>query len=173
MKKFVLFSFVFFVFAGVNAQSTQASVNARTTQDSASAKMNAQTTTDANAKDISSVLWFNESDHDFGKIPYGKPAEFDLQLKNLTTDSLTIENVVAGCGCTTPKWKPGPYAPGETFKMTIGFNGYTEGAFHKIVTVYLKDGLTKVINFHGETFKTPDSGAPANGAVQKLKSGGK
>lgn len=165
MKKIVFLSFTLLAFANIYAQ---------TATDSALENSSALTTqNNTSEKDLSSILWFNETDHDFGKIPYGKPAEFDLQLKNLTNDSLKIENVVASCGCTTPKWKPGPYAPGEAFKITIGFNGYTEGAFHKLVTVYLKDGLTKIINFHGETFKTPDSGAPVNGAVEKLKSGGK
>ena len=29
--------------------------------------------------DISKVIQFKETDHDFGKIPYGKPAEFKLE----------------------------------------------------------------------------------------------
>jgi hypothetical protein len=122
--------------------------------------------------DISKVLWFQETDHDFGKIPYGKPVEFDLAMKNLSNDSIRLKNVQAGCGCTTPKWKPGPYAAGETFKITIGFNGYTEGIFNKIVTIYLDNGMTQVIKFHGETFKAPDNPAPANTQVQQLKTPG-
>ncbi len=78
----------------------------------------------------------------------------------------------AGCGCTTPKWLPGPYAAGKDFDITIGFNGYTEGQFTKVVTLYFKGGLSQVIKFHGETFKTPDNPAPANDAVNKLKPGG-
>ncbi len=29
------------------------------------------------AADISKVIQFKELDHDFGKIPYGKPAEYN------------------------------------------------------------------------------------------------
>jgi hypothetical protein len=123
-------------------------------------------------QDISKVIWFSETDHDLGKIPYGKPVEFDVKLKNISSDSVKLKNVQAGCGCTTPKWQPGPYAAGTTFKITIGFNGYTEGVFNKIVTVYLDNGMSQVIRFHGETFKTPDNAAPANAPVQQLKSGG-
>ncbi len=149
MKKFVLFSFAFLMFAATHAQTSATNVA---------------------ASENGAVLQFSETDHDFGKIPYGKPAEFDLLIKNVSTDSVKIDNVVAGCGCTTPKWEAGPYGPGEDFKITVGFNGYTEGSFRKVITVYYKDGMTQVINFHGETFKAPDNAAPVNGAVDKLKS---
>ena len=123
--------------------------------------------------DVSKVVQFKELDHDFGKIPYGKSAEFTLDMKNVSKDSVTIQDVKVGCGCTTPKWQPGPYPAGKNFNIIIGFNGYTEGSFNKVVTLYFKGGLSQLIKFHGETFKTPDTPAPNNGAVQKLKSGGK
>ncbi|HEY6976508.1 MAG TPA: DUF1573 domain-containing protein [Chitinophagaceae bacterium] len=121
--------------------------------------------------DITKVVEFKELDHDFGKIPFGKPAEFELDVKNISKDSVKIENVQVGCGCTTPKWKPGPYAPGETFKIGIGFNGATEGEFHKVVTVFLNGGLSQVIKFHGQTYKTPDNAAPGNSTIEKMKPG--
>lgn len=135
------------------------------------ASMHVQAQTDTTA-DISKVIQFKELDHDFGKIPYGKPAEYNLDMKNISSDSVTIEDVKVGCGCTTPKWQPGPYAPGQDFNITIGFNGYTEGQFNKVVTVYFKGGLSQLIKFHGETYKTPDNPAPNNSGVQQLKSSG-
>jgi hypothetical protein len=75
---------------------------------------------------VAKVIQFKETDHDFGKIPYGKPAEFNLEMKNISPDSVTIEDVKVGCGCTTPKWQAGPYAAGQDFNITIGFNGYTK-----------------------------------------------
>ena len=135
------------------------------------ASMHVQAQTDTTA-DISKVVQFKELDHDFGKIPYGKPAEYTLDMKNISGDSVAIEDVKVGCGCTTPKWQPGPYAPGQDFNITIGFNGYTEGQFNKVVTVYFKGGLSQLIKFHGETYKTPDNPAPNNSGVQQLKSSG-
>jgi hypothetical protein len=135
------------------------------------ASMHVQAQTDTTA-DISKVIQFKELDHDFGKIPYGKPAEYNLDMKNISSDSVTIEDVKVGCGCTTPKWQPGPYAPGQDFNITIGFNGYTEGQFNKVVTIYFKGGLSQLIKFHGETYKTPDNPAPNNSGVQQLKSSG-
>lgn len=131
------------------------------------------TNTDLAKPDISKIVKFSEVDHDFGKIPYGKPAEFDIVITNISSDSVTLENVQAGCGCTTPKWQAGPFAPGETFKITVGFNGYTEGDFAKTVTVYVKGGYMQVLKFHGTSYKTPDNPAPANGAVDLLKGGGR
>ena len=149
MKKFALFFTLFIAVASLHVQ--------------------AQTDTTA---DISNVIQFKELDHDFGKIPYGKPAEFTLDMKNISHDSVTIEDVKVGCGCTTPKWQPGPYAAGQDFNIIIGFNGYTEGQFNKVVTIYFKGGLSQLIKFHGETYKTPDNPAPNNNGVQQLKSGG-
>jgi len=125
-----------------------------------------------NNNDITKVVQFKETDHDFGKIPYGKPAEFTLDMKNVSSDSVTIEDVKVGCGCTTPKWQPGPYAAGQDFNIQIGFNGYTEGQFNKVVTIYFKGGLSQLIKFHGETYKAPENPAPGNQAVNQLKSGG-
>jgi hypothetical protein len=121
--------------------------------------------------DITKAIEFKELDHDFGKIPFGKPAGFELEMKNISKDSIKIENVQVGCGCTTPKWSPGPYASGETFKIGIGFNGATDGEFHKVVTVFFTGGLSQVIKFHGQTYKTPDNAAPANPTIEKIKPG--
>ena len=123
--------------------------------------------------DITKVLDIKEAVHDFGKIPWGKPAEFDVVVKNISPDSVRIENVKAGCGCTTPKWQPGPYAPGETFKVTVGFNGYTEGHFEKYVDIIFTNGLSKQVKFFGEGYKVAENPAPANGAIQKMKTGSK
>jgi hypothetical protein len=121
--------------------------------------------------DITKVVEFKELDHDFGKIPFGKPAEFELEIKNISKDSIKIENVQVGCGCTTPKWSPGPYPAGETFKIGIGFNGGTDGEFHKVVTVFFNGGYSQVIKFHGQTYKAPDNAAPGNATIEKMKPG--
>jgi hypothetical protein len=145
----------------VNAQTAVATTNT------------ASTPTEAKA-DISKVLEFKEDNHDFGKIPYGKPVEFDVLIKNVSKDSVKIENVKVGCGCTTPKYEQGKaYAPGEDFKVTLGFSGYADGPFEKYVDIFFNNGLSKQIKFHGTGYKVPETPAPSNGAVQKLKNAGK
>lgn len=116
--------------------------------------------TTSQAPDITKVLSFKEADHDLGKIPYGKPVEFDVLITNISKDSVKIDNVQPQCGCTTPKWQAGPYAAGQTFKITLGFNGYTEGHFEKYVTVFFSGGLTKQFKFHGDTFKETVQSTP-------------
>ena len=124
--------------------------------------------------DISKVLEITEASHDFGKIPYGKPVEFDVAIKNISGDSVKIENVKVQCGCTTPKYQAGKtFGPGETVKVTLGFNGFTEGRFEKTADIFFNNGLSKQIRFFGEGFKVPETPAPANGAAQKMKSGSK
>jgi hypothetical protein len=150
MKKLFLLVPAFLVALALNAQNQNQT----------------QTTT---PPDISKVIEFKELDHDFGKIPYGKPAEFELEMKNISSDSVKIENVQVGCGCTTPKWSAGPYAPGESFKVGIGFNGATDGEFHKVVTIFFSGGVQQLIKFHGQTYKTPDNAAPSNATIEKLK----
>lgn len=154
MKKLLLLSTVLLSFTITKAQTASPAGNMSQT-------------------DINKVIEFKDIDHDFGKIPYGKPAEYELVMKNISDDTVRLQNVQAGCGCTTPKWEAGPYKPGETFKITIGFNGYgisSDGSFNKIVTIYLTNGLSQVVKFHGMTYKTPDNPAPGNSALQKLKS---
>jgi len=158
MKKITLFLSSLFIAALVNAQTptpTQ-SVAAGTEQKA----------------DISKVVEFKEENHDFGKIPYGKPVEYDVVIKNISADSVKIENVTVGCGCTTPKYEQGKaYAPGETFKLTLGFSGYGDGFFEKTATIIFNNGLSKMVKFHGTGYKVPETPAPANTGVQKLKAG--
>jgi hypothetical protein len=160
MKKITLFLSSLFVAAIVNAQApVTGTANTISTEQKA---------------DITKVVTFSEENHDFGKIPYGKPVEFDITIKNVSADSVKIDNVKVGCGCTTPKYEAGKsYAPGETFKVTLGFSGYADGAFEKYVDIFFNNGLSKQIKFHGTGYKVPETPAPANGAVQKLKNSGK
>jgi len=158
MKKITLFLSSLFVAALVNAQTPTTS--------------NAVVAGTEQKADISKVLEFKEENHDFGKIPFGKPVEFDLAIKNISKDSVRIENIKVGCGCTTPKYEQGKaYAPGETFKVTLGFSGSAEGHFEKFVDIFFNNGLTKQIKFHGTGYKVAETPAPANTGVQKLKAG--
>lgn len=156
MKKFTFLAASLFLFAAANAQ---APVNATTEKQQ------------QEVKDINKTLTFKNDTYSFGKIPQGKPVEFTLEVKNISHDSVRIENVQVQCGCTTPKWTAGPYAPGETFKITLGFNAAALGAFNKAVTVFFSGGLTKSVTFSGETYAAPENAAPQNNGIGKLKPG--
>ena len=123
--------------------------------------------------DVEKVFEFKEASHNFGKVVVGKPVEFDVSIKNTGTEAVKIENVKVGCGCTTPKYDATKaIAPGETVKVTLGFNNMAEGPFEKYADIFFSNGTTKQVKFFGEATKAPETPAPANSAVEKMKKGG-
>ena len=128
-----------------------------------------QAQADAKTPQTADALWMKEGTHDFGKIAQGKPVTTEFEMKNSGKDSLKLENVQAGCGCTTPVWTPGTYAPGQNFKITVGYNAAAEGAFNKPVTITYNGGTQKVIYITGTVYSTPSTPAPENKGVSKVQ----
>ncbi len=123
--------------------------------------------------DNSKAFEFKNDAFDFGKIAAGKPAKYDLFIKNISKETAELTLVQPGCGCTTPEYKQGEkFAPGETVKVTLGYNGGAPGngsPFSKSVTVTLKGYSPKVVSFRGETYAVPTESAPANKTMEGLK----
>jgi len=137
------------------------SVKAQTTESSASVQNNML---------AGDVLDLKETLFDFGKIPQGKPVTHDFDVVDNGTDSLTISNVQASCGCTTPSWdRDKIFAPGEKTKITVGYNAANEGPFVKLITVSYNGGKTKQLTIKGEVWKTPVTSAPENKELESLK----
>ena len=105
-------------------------------------------------------LSFKETTHDFGKIPQGKPVTTIFEATNTTKAPITLTNVVASCGCTTPAWKPGPYKPGEKFPITVGYNAANPGSFNKTVTIMYGNNETQMIYIKGTVEANVDNGKP-------------
>ncbi len=128
-----------------------------------------QTTTPvAPAKDVNAQIAFKNDTYSFGKIIFGKPVEYVVEMKNIGKDSLSILNAQPGCGCTTPSFVPNEkFGPGQTVKMTIRFNGSVIGAFTRYTDVYFTGGLTKKFTFSGEGVQDTPPPAPAT-ATQKI-----
>jgi hypothetical protein len=110
-----------------------------------------------------------ETVYDFGKIPQGKPVTHDFKISNKGKTELKLDNVQASCGCTTPKWQPGPYKAGETADINVGFNAGAAGPFEKTVTITYNGGLTKALVIKGDVFAAPATPAPENKSQQILK----
>ena len=113
-------------------------------------------------------LNLKENEFDFGKIPQGKPVTHIFEFTNSSTKPFALDNVQASCGCTTPVWNKDTIAPGETAKITVGYNAANEGPFTKPVTITY-NGITKQIFIKGEVWKTPVTSAPENSTLNNLK----
>lgn len=84
---------------------------------------------------------FKEITYDFGNIKQGVPASHTFTFKNVGTRDITLENVSASCGCTTPNWKGGAYKPQENGEITATYNAAGEGSFQKSITVTTSEGV--------------------------------
>ena len=114
-------------------------------------------------------LVLKQTEHDFGKIPQGKPVYFSFDLSNVGNESLTLENVQASCGCTTPEWSKEPIAPGASAQIRVGYNAASEGLFQKDITITYRNGETKRIQIKGQVWRGPEGSAPSNTSVEFLK----
>jgi hypothetical protein len=114
------------------------------------------------------VLNLKEVEHDFGKIPQGKPVFYVFEIVNTGTVPLKLDNVQASCGCTTPEWSKDPIAAGGTDKIKVGYNAANEGPFEKYITITYGN-QSKQLKIKGNVWKAPLGSAPSNQSVQFLK----
>lgn len=115
------------------------------------------------------VIKLNTERYDFGKIVQGKPVTFDFILTNTGKEPLTLNDVHASCGCTTPVWNKDAVAPGANTKINVGFNAMAYGPFEKTVTITYNNGQTKIVTIKGEVRKTADNSVPGNAVLDLLK----
>ncbi|HNI43146.1 MAG: DUF1573 domain-containing protein [Chitinophagales bacterium] len=82
------------------------------------------------------VIQFTEETFDFGELEEGPQVTHEFKFKNTGKEPLTLSNVKASCGCTTPDWPKTPILPGEenVIKVTYNTKGRI-GAFNKAVTI--------------------------------------
>lgn len=173
MKKiFTIISCLAFSIA-INAQSTTAQTGKKS---KLTQKVNNETRlASPNAPTVNQAatplenLSLKESEFDFGKIPQGKPVTHIFEFTNTGTLPLSLDNVQASCGCTTPVWNKDTIAPGTSSKITVGYNAANEGPFAKPVTITYNGNETKQLTIKGEVWKTPVTSAPVNTSVNSLK----
>lgn len=115
------------------------------------------------------MLQLKETEHDFGKIPQGKPVFYNFEIINRSSIPLKLDNVQASCGCTTPEWSKEPIAPGASAQIRVGFNAAVEGPFTKPITIIYNTNEHKEIIIKGQVWKAPEGAAPANASIQFLK----
>jgi hypothetical protein len=115
------------------------------------------------------VLQLKETEHDFTKIPQGKPVYYVFEIVNTGKQALKLDDVHASCGCTTPEWNHDPIAAGATAPIKVGYNAAAEGYFEKTITITYNSNQSKQLKIKGTVWKAPEGAAPANASVQFLK----
>ena len=89
-------------------------------------------------------IQFKVIEHDFGFIKQNSPPSFIFEFKNVGNRDITLINVQASCGCTTPNWKGGVYKAGESAQINATFNAASEGFFSKNITVTTSEGVVSL-----------------------------
>jgi hypothetical protein len=149
MKKIIFLAFALIGLSSIDAQAVQ--------QVAESKALPAET------------IDFAVVEHDFGKIPQGKPVFFNFTFRNSGGMPMKLDNVQASCGCTTPEWNKEPVAAGGSDKIRVGYNAAAEGYFEKMITITYNENQTKQIKIKGTVWKAPATSAPSNASVQFLK----
>lgn len=140
----------------------------RNTNVTSTASSNNAPSSESNRNPSESIS-LKETEFDFGKIPQGKPVTHVFEFTNTGSTPLSLENVQASCGCTTPVWNKDVVPPGATSKITVGYNAQNEGPFAKPVTITYNSTQVKQITIKGDVWKTPVTSAPENTSVNSLK----
>jgi hypothetical protein len=154
--------------------SAQSNTNSSTalntaTQSKENKELKQGTTTSNTSASKDDVIALKETEFNFGKIPQGKPVTHVFFFTNTGSKPLSLQNVQASCGCTTPEWSKDPVPPGAASKITVGYNAASLGAFTKSITITYNDNQSKQILIKGEVWETPEVSAPANAALGNLK----
>jgi len=161
MRKIFTFLCGLALFFGASAQTSVSTTLVKT--------QTVQATATETTKPAPESISLTETEFDFGKIPQGKPVTHIFEFKNIGTTPISLDNVQASCGCTTPVWNKDVVAPGATSKITVGYNAANEGQFAKPVTITYNGNQSKQIIIKGDVWKTPITSAPENSAVNSLK----
>jgi hypothetical protein len=75
--------------------------------------------------------------YDFGAVnSAGETVKATFIVTNNTEESITLAEVKASCGCTTPSWTKTPIEPGKTGEVIATYNpkGHS-GFFEKTLTI--------------------------------------
>ena len=125
----------------------------------------------ANAQDnTDKVLKFKNDQYDFGKISFGKPSTYTIEVTNIGKDTVTLLNARPGCGCTTPNFKPNQkMAPGQSTQVQITFNGSAMGVFSRYTDLEFSGGLRKQTKFSGEGVAITENAGTATSLPSPIK----
>ncbi len=92
----------------------------------------------AQAQEPKASIQFESKSINFGTFSEKEPVrEGTFKFTNVGDAPLVINQVVASCGCTTPKYTKQPVNPGESGQIDVTYSGKGKflGHFKKTITV--------------------------------------
>lgn len=99
---------------------------------------------------------------EFGEMIPGQPKTMPFTVTNTGTESLVVESVKGGCGCTTVTAPPkGPIAPGASFTVDVTVDPGKKGGVDLVKPLYLTyaGGRVESVQIKGRV-KALDPAAP-------------
>lgn len=96
---------------------------------------------------------FETTTYDFKKITDGEIVQHKFKFKNIGKGDITISNVTASCGCTTPEWTKELVPPGGEGYVLATFNSSGKGdkngpRVEKSITVNFYNSTMEIVDLH-------------------------
>lgn len=85
------------------------------------------------------TITYDKTTVEYGTVKFDSDGQRSVTVKNTGDKPLIINDVKAGCGCTTPKWSTDPILPGKTAQIQIGYNTKLRGPFTRNIEVFSND----------------------------------
>jgi len=102
------------------------------------------------------VISFDKKEWDWGSFSEDNPIQKCVFTFTNTGDApLVINQAVASCGCTVPKFTKTPVRPGETGTINVTYSGKGKvpGHFRKSITVH-SNGKPEIVRLYIEGIMT-------------------
>lgn len=80
---------------------------------------------------MTGIFKFSGETHDFGKIPFNKPATHEFTFTNDGTSPIIISEVKPTCGCSVAEFTKTPVKPGEAGSIKVTYDASVKGPFTK------------------------------------------
>jgi hypothetical protein len=87
---------------------------------------------------------FDQSVHDFGLVMDKQELKCTFTFRNAGTQTLIVEKVNTGCGCTVANMPKQQFAPGETGSIEITYNPKGTGSQNRSIQVMTNDAKQRV-----------------------------
>ena len=104
-----------------------------------------QSSPEASLKTNGAAIEFEETEHDYGTIPYKGDGAYSFVFKNTGKEPLLLKNFRSSCGCTVPEWPKEPIKKGEKGIIKVVYKTSITGNFTKSISVFSNATNTPII----------------------------